>query len=64
MAASVGAGIKAKMDEAGDSPLSNEWVESTANGGQVAKAWGSKGIYVASQDSGNWIAAGPFPLDE
>lgn len=63
MAASVGAGIKAKMDEAGDTPLSNEWVESTNNGGMVAKAWGKLGLYVASNDSGAWVTSGPFGGD-
>lgn len=63
MPATVGAGIKAKMDEAGDEPLTSEWTEPHPNGSIVAKAYGHKGLYIASPDSGDWQAAGPFPLD-
>jgi hypothetical protein len=59
MGATVGEGIKNRMNEAGDQPISNEWTEDTGNG-KVAKAWGTKGLYIASDDSGAWIAAGPF----
>lgn len=60
MAATVGEGIAAKMAEAEDEPITHEWTEPHANGSIVAKAWGSKGLYIASPDSGGWVAAGPF----
>jgi Transglycosylase SLT domain len=60
MAATVGQGIKDKMDAAGDEPITNEWVEDMG-GAKVAKAYGRKGLYVASDDSGQWVTAGPFP---
>jgi hypothetical protein len=59
MGATVGPGIKAKMDEVGDEPVTNEWTEDTG-AGKVAKAWGTKGLYIASPDSGSWQVAGPF----
>jgi len=48
------------MAENDDEPLTNEWTEPTGNGGILAKAWGRKGLYVASPDSGGWVTAGPF----
>lgn len=63
MAATVGPGIQAKMDEADDQAITNEWTETLA-GAKVVKAWGSKGLYVASDDSGAWVSTGPFPTAE
>lgn len=63
MAAVVGEGIANKMREAGDSPVTHEWEE--IHGLSVQKkAWGMKGLYVSSQDGGDWMHAGPFGLAE
>ncbi len=59
MPATVGPGIKAAMDAAQDTPVTNEWTEFPA-GAKVVKAYGKKGLYVASDDSGQWVTAGPF----
>jgi hypothetical protein len=63
MPATVGPGIKAQMDAAGDIPITNEWTE-PSGGAKVVKAWGKKGLYVASDDSGNWVTVGPFGAAE
>lgn len=69
MAANVGEGIATKMAEAGDTAITHEWDDSVYDDqGNVlthqAKAWGTKGLYVASDDSGQWVTAGPFALAE
>ena len=59
----VGDAIRQRMAEAEDEPLSHEWTEVRDFGShesRVAKAWGRKGLYVASPDGGDWTAAGPF----
>lgn len=63
MPISVGDGIRAKMTEQGDEPITNEWTERWGNSVQ-AKAYGRKGLYVASPDSGQWVVTGPFALAE
>lgn len=63
MGATVGPGIKAKMDEAGDEAITNEWTE-TVGGAKIVRAYGKKGLYIASDDSGDWQTAGPLPLAE
>jgi hypothetical protein len=59
MPATVGEGIANQMAAAQDEALTNEWTELHGNA-KVVKAYGRKGLYVASDDSGDWIAAGPF----
>lgn len=63
VSASVGQGIKDQMNAAGDTPITNEWVEQLGPA-TVAKAYGKKGLYVASPDSGQWVTTGPLPLAE
>lgn len=63
MAATVGPGIKAKMDEVGDEAITNEHTE-TIGGAKIVKAWGKLGLYVASDDSGQWVTVGPFGTAE
>lgn len=58
----VGPGIRARMDEVGDSPVTHEWTEKHGNSIQ-AKAYGRQGLYVASQDSGQWVTVGPLPKE-
>jgi hypothetical protein len=55
----LGPGIKAAMDNAKDQPITDEWTEIHDNA-KVVKAWGMKGLYVASDDSGEWRTGGPF----
>lgn len=59
MGAVVGPGIRARMDEVGDEAVTHEWTEFHGNA-RVVKAWGERGLYIASNDSGEWRATGPF----
>ena len=59
----VGPGIAAKMAEVGDEPITHEWTDYVGQA-KVVKAWGRRGLYVASDDSGEWITAGPFDSAE
>lgn len=59
MTATVGEGIQAAMNAAQDTAVTSEWTE-FHDGAKVVKAWGLKGLYIASDDSGAWLAAGPF----
>jgi hypothetical protein len=63
MAATVGQGIADAMHAADDEPITNEWTEFAA-GAKIVKAYGRKGLYVSSDDSGGWITTGPLPLAE
>jgi len=55
----VGEGIANAMRAAGDTPMTHEWEE--IHGLSVQKkARGLKGLYVASQDTGEWITVGPL----
>lgn len=64
MAITVGQGMKTQMDGAGDAPLCDHVnYEQTDDAGatyQVEKCTGSKGVYVSSNSSGQWINAGPI----
>ena len=51
------------MDAAGDEPITNEWTEHVGDA-KVVKAWGRLGLYVASDDSGEWVNVGPFGAAE
>lgn len=60
MAAVVGDALATQIAAAEDEAISHEWTE-VLGGATVAKVYGRKGLYVASPDSGEWVAAGPFP---
>lgn len=59
----VGEGIRARMAEVGDEPISHEWTEQRGPSRQAC-AWGRQGLYVASDDGGEWVTAGPFGAAE
>lgn len=59
--AGIGPGIAAAMTAAGDEPITHEWTEQVG-GAKVVRAYGRKGLYVASDDSGEWRTGGPFGL--
>lgn len=60
----VGPGMQAQMQAASDSPLYGHkfFQESDDQGGlyEVEECWGSKGKYVSSNASGEWVNAGPI----
>ena len=66
MPASVGEGIQNAMNDADDEAITNEWTEFVGGepGAKVVKAWGRKGLYISSDDSGDWKTTGPLPLGE
>lgn len=59
MSATVGEGIANRMLEVDDEAITNEWTELNGSA-KVVKAWGRKGLYVSSDDSGSWVTSGPF----
>jgi hypothetical protein len=65
--ADVGAGVLARMAEHDDHPLTEEvyafgtQAEVDAHGYQWSQTWGTRGLYIASNHSGQWEVAGPFP---
>ena len=63
MPASVGEGIQNAMNAAGDEAITNEWTEFQGEA-KVVKAWGRKGLYISSDDSGGWMTTGPLPMGE
>jgi hypothetical protein len=64
MAITVGDGMKAQMTAAGDAPLCDHVnYDQTDDAGavfQVEKCLGSKGLYVSSNESTQWVNAGPI----
>jgi len=61
MALSVGQGIRDQMAANGDHPLEDSQFKANADGTVVEKCLGTKGVYVASNASGQWESAGPLP---
>lgn len=63
MAITVGNGMKAQMDAAGDAPLADhvdyEQSDDDGNTYSVEKCLGAKGLYISSNSSGQWVNAGP-----
>jgi len=50
----VGAGILQRMAAEGDHPLKDSIFETNSDGSVYEKCVGTKGVYVASNASGNW----------
>ena len=48
------------MQQLGDHPIRDAEFVRNGDGTQVEQCWGTKGLYVASNASGNWEVAGPF----
>jgi hypothetical protein len=65
----VGQGVINRMNANQDEPLTEEMfqhspAEVAAHGYQWSKTWGKKGLYIASNASGNWETVGPFGSPE
>ncbi len=57
---SVGPGLQAKMDENGDHPIYGHEHGQNEDGSQFERCWGTKGLYISSNASGQWENLGPF----
>lgn len=62
MALNVGQGILAAMTAAGDHPIADSVYSKNADGSDVERGYGLKGVYIASNASGQWENAGPLPV--
>lgn len=63
MALTVGQGLRDQMTSQGDHPITDETTRvQNADGTVVQQALGLKGLYVASNASGNWESAGPLAI--
>lgn len=64
MAITVGEGMQAQMQSNGDAPLCDHvyygQTDDDGNAYEVEKCQGSKGLYISSNSSGQWVNAGPF----
>lgn len=64
MAITVGEGMQAQMETAGDSPLCDHafYTQTDSDGKDysVEKCIGAKGLYISSNSSGEWVNAGPL----
>jgi hypothetical protein len=63
----VGEGVRNYMESKGDTPLTIEEYQYSKTktqtlGYQWSVTWGTKGFYIASNKSGSWQIAGPFPV--
>lgn len=70
--ANVGPGILQKMDELGDHPITPSSYKHYTGGGKgpypdpapagfsTEEAWGTQGLYIASNMTGQWEVSGPF----
>jgi hypothetical protein len=59
----VGPGIRNKMAEHGDHPLMDSEYHDNADGTKLERCWGTKGLYMSSNASGEWENCGPFGGD-
>ena len=60
MALSVGQGIVDRMNANGDHAIEDSTFTNNADGTRVERCWGTKGLYIASNATGNWEVVGPF----
>ncbi|MBI4495002.1 MAG: hypothetical protein HY690_19685 [Chloroflexi bacterium] len=60
MALNVGQGIRDKMEALQDFPLEDSTFQTNSDGSQVERCWGTRGLYIASNVSGDWETYGPF----
>jgi len=61
MPANVGQGILDRMTENNDHPMGDsQWVRN-ADGSAMEKCYGTLGLYIASNVTGNWETTGPLP---
>ena len=60
MAITVGEGIQARMDEQQDHPILDPEFGTNSDGSTWERCWGTKGLYIASNASGDWETCGPF----
>jgi hypothetical protein len=56
----VGNGIRNKMAEHADHPLMDSEFRQNSDGSRLERCWGTKGLYIASNASGDWENCGPF----
>jgi hypothetical protein len=56
----AGAGILGRMRELGDHPIRDAEYLHNGDGSLVEQCWGTRGLYIASNASGQWEVAGPF----
>lgn len=56
----VGAGVLAQMQAMRDAPLLDSHFSANSDGSQWERGVGSKGVYIASNASGQWQSAGPL----
>jgi hypothetical protein len=63
MAITVGAGMKSRMDSMQDHPVYGHEQGTNDDGSQYEKCWGTKGLYISSNASGQWENLGPFGGD-
>jgi hypothetical protein len=59
---SVGQGIRDQMDANSDHPLEDSQFKANGDGTVVEKCLGTKGLYVATNASGQWESVGPLPI--
>jgi hypothetical protein len=64
MSINVGDGMKAQMTAVGDAPLCDhvfyQQTDDDGNTYEVEKCTGSRGLYISSNSSGQWVNAGPI----
>ena len=56
----VGAGMQSKMAENNDHPIYGHETGQNEDGTQFERCWGTKGLYISSNASGDWENLGPF----
>jgi len=61
MSANIGQGIAERMAAKNDHPMGDsQWVRN-ADGSDTEKCYGTLGLYIASNVTGNWETVGPLP---
>jgi hypothetical protein len=56
----AGPGILRRMQELDDHPIRDAEHLHNGDGSLVEQCWGTRGLYIASNASGQWEVAGPF----
>jgi hypothetical protein len=60
----VGQGIIDRMDKNSDTAMMDSTWGANKDGSQWERCWGLKGLYLASNASGQWEVFGPFGGEE
>jgi hypothetical protein len=63
MAITVGPGMQTRMDANNDHPIYGHELGQNDDGSSYEKCWGTKGLYISSNASGQWENIGPFGGD-